>query len=146
MNMKYWGFFLAKLLAVAAVAYGIARAIYALVPRQPLGYGIRDPFLHDLPFTLVIMAYFLFVCGLLWLVVWDQRMRCRTCLRRLRMPVAQGSWHHVLLGPPHTNYICTYGHGTLRVPEFQISGQSLGAWEEHDDIWVELYELESSGR
>ena len=47
--------------------------------------------------------------------IWDQRYRCRVCLRRLRMPVETGSWSRMLqFGRPRIEYICPYGHGTLR--------------------------------
>ena len=43
-------------------------------------------------------------------------------------------------------YICIYGHGTLKVPEVQITG-SKSDWEPHqDDIWKELESLEESKR
>jgi len=79
-----------------------------------------------------------------WLIVWDQRYRCRTCLRWLRMPLRTGSWTHVLFGAPRTEYICLYGHGTLTVDELQISGQQMRDWEPHEDIWKELFALEET--
>ena len=60
--------------------------------------------------------------GVIWLAICDQRYRCRTCLRRLRMPILTGDWTHILLGPPRTEYICPFGHGTLKVDEVQITG------------------------
>jgi hypothetical protein len=82
-----------------------------------------------------------------YLIVWDQRYRCRSCLRRLRMPVSAGSWPNMLLfGQPRTEYICLYGHGTLKVPEFRVMKKSPD-WESHDDdIWKELEALEESKR
>ena len=38
------------------------------------------------------------------------------------MLVLTDSWTHVLLGAPRTEYICPYGHGTLKVAELQITG------------------------
>ncbi len=94
---------------------------------------------QDLPWTLAILLYFLLGAGLVYLAFLDQRYRCRTCLRRLRMPVETGSWQHMLLfGPPRTEYICIYGHGTLKVPEVQISGQERLDWQRHEDMWMEL--------
>ena len=50
-----------------------------------------------------LMVWFLLCAGALYLIVHDQRYRCRTCLRRLRMPIGTGSWGQMLqLGrPPH---------------------------------------------
>lgn len=139
--MKYWGYFVAKLLAIGVTAYGTGKLIYHFIPRATNRYSLQ-PFMHDLPYTLIVMAHFLLIAGLIWLAVWDQRYRCRTCLRRLRMPVSEGGWHHVLLGPPRTDYICPFGHGTLRVSELNLTGGNPRDWEKHnDDIWKELYAL-----
>jgi hypothetical protein len=91
-----------------------------------------------------MMVFFPFCAGLLYLVIWDQRYRCRTCLRRLRMPVSAGSWPNMLLfGQPRREYICIYGHGTLKVPEVQITGSGASDWEPHEDIWKELESIEA---
>jgi hypothetical protein len=143
--MKYWGFFLAKLAAavllVGAVAVGI-RSYANFVGVE------QDAFTHDLGYTSAMMFFFLFCAGLLYAIVWDQRYRCRTCLRRLRMPVFAGSWPNMLLfGRPRTEYICVYGHGTLKVPEEQITGHDSPDWEPHDeDIWKELEAIEAGKR
>jgi len=87
-----------------------------------------------------LMGWFLLAAGALYLTIWDQRHRCRTCLRRLRMPVATGSWGFMLqLGRPRIEYICPYGHGTLKEEELQISGLANPEWTAHsDDYWAEL--------
>ena len=67
--------------------------------------------------------WFLLCCRHLYLIIWDQRYRCRVCLRRLRMPIETGSWSRMLqFGRPRIEYICPYGHGTLKEDELQISG------------------------
>jgi len=145
--MKYWGILLAKFLAGAAFMYGIMAAIYRFYP-FPEYYikNRRELFLHDLPWTLLMFAAFLLAECILLLIVWDQKLRCRTCGRRLRMPVSRGSHSHVLFGPPRTDYICVYGHGTLKVPELAITGRETPSWKQHDDIWKELYETSSRAR
>ena len=62
--------------------------------------------------------------------------------------VSAGSWPNMLLfGQPRTEYICLYGHGTLKVPEVQITGPHGPDWEPHDeDIWKELESLEETKR
>lgn len=139
--MKYWGYLATKLAAGAGVAYAIGWGIHRWYPAPDsnlLSNG-KDPFAHDLTYTFVMLAYFLFCLGLVYLISHDQRYRCRTCLRRLRMPVATGSWTHVLFGPPRTEYICPFGHGTLKVPLLQITGPHPPDWHEHEDIWKELF-------
>jgi hypothetical protein len=91
-----------------------------------------------------MLVFWLIASGAIWLTVWDQRYRCRTCLRRLRMPILRGSWTHVLLGAPRTEYICPYGHGTLSVDELQITGHTEPDWEAHQDMWKELFSLEET--
>jgi hypothetical protein len=107
---------------------------------------VGDPFVTDLSYTFCMLLFWLFGAGIVWLIVLDQRYRCRTCLRRLRMPVHTGSWTHVLFGGPQTEYICLYGHGTLKVDELQISGHQNPDWKANEDIWKELYALEETKR
>jgi len=97
--------------------------------------------MHDLPWTGLVLLFFLLVQGVVFLIIWDQRYRCRTCGRRLRMPVMTGRYAQMLLyGQPKLEYICTYGHGTLKVPELHIGGTQPSDWQQHDDdMWKELY-------
>ncbi|HLJ47293.1 MAG TPA: hypothetical protein VKU01_14855 [Bryobacteraceae bacterium] len=145
--MKYWGWLAAKLVVVGAIIVGGRAAIQAIVPRSTeILYSKLDPFAHDLRYTAAMMVFFLFCYSLLYLTFWDQKRRCRTCLRRLRMPIARGAWSNMLLfGQPRTEYICLYGHGTLRVPEVDLTGSKQPDWQPHDaDIWKELEALESA--
>lgn len=144
--MKYWGYLVAKLAMGGAIACGLLWAIVRWYPKPDPFMFVRpeQPFAHDLAYTFVMMLFSLFCAGLLYAIVWDQRYRCRTCLRRLRMPIARGSWTHILLGPPRTEYICPYGHGTLNVPELQLTGHEEPDWQQHDDIWTELQHLEET--
>jgi len=149
MSMKYWGLLLAKLAAGALCMRMLGAIIQACFAGPVLYLGMEQkPFGHDLGYTTAMLAYFLAGFGILYAIIWDQRYRCRTCLRRLRMPVTAGSWPNMLLfGQPRIEYICLYGHGTLIVPEVQITGSKSPDWEPHDeDIWKELESLEASKR
>ncbi len=147
--MRYWGWFIVKLLAATAALMVVDDGIqfWFWHPATFL-YSHPEPFTHDLGYTTVRMLFFLLCAGALQLIIWDQRTRCRTCLRRLRMPVAAGSWSNMMLfGQPRTEYICIYGHGTLRVPQVDLTGSKTPAWEPHDaDIWKELESYEKSGK
>jgi len=136
--MRYWAYLLAKLAVAGAVLYAIASLIRS-VYEPALPYR-RDPFGHDLGYTSIMLVFSLLCSGVFYLIIRDQRYRCRTCLRKLRMPMTAGSWPNTLLiGRPHREYICIYGHGTLKVPEEQITGSGAPDWEPHgDDIWKEL--------
>ena len=146
--MRYWTILAAKFLAAAAVLYAVWIGMHALyVPPDHIKRFGYPPFPHDLKWTSMVFAFHLLCQGVLFLIIWDQRWRCRTCGRRLRMPVSHGSYGQMLLfGRPRTEYICSYGHGTLVQPELHLSGREPSDWKAHDDdIWKELYELEQSG-
>lgn len=135
--MKYWLFLCAKFAAVLALAWGLHSlqvAIYLRLPPLPKWSPLVTLF------TFLHLGIFLLASGLLYLSIWDQKRRCRSCLRRLIMPVATGSWGHIVFfGQPRTEYICPYGHGTLSIAELQITGRELPDWQPHDDnIWKEL--------
>jgi hypothetical protein len=140
--MRYWAYLLGKLIAAAALSQGLYLALYHLLPKGQPEFGQVYPprFAHDLGYTLAIGLWFLLSCGLLYLAIWDQRYRCRVCLRRLRMPIETGSWSRMLqFGRPEIEYICTYGHGKLNVSEVQISGSENPEWTpQPDDYWTQL--------
>ena len=146
--MRYWAYLVAKLVAAAGILWGTRRLMTAMMPAPEtfMHMRFRDPFVTDLNYTFIMLVFWLFGAVVLWLSVLEQRYRCRTCLRRLRMPVHTGSWTHVLFGAPKTEYICLYGHGTLKVDELQITGHQNPAWEPNEDIWKELYSLEETKR
>lgn len=143
--MKYWAFLIAKLAAVYAIAVLLKRTLVLVldVPKSVTKFG-HPPFMHDLTWTTAMMVYSLVCVGLVYLVILDQKYRCRTCLRRLRMPINTGSWDRAtIFAPPKTEYICPYGHGTMKQKDLQITGHEQPDWIEHKDIWEEL---ESSGK
>jgi hypothetical protein len=147
-HLRYWGFLLLKF-AGAAAGSGFALWFLNLfwAPHTRLFHLATREFTFDLLYTFLAGIWFQFSFGLFYLAIWDQRYRCRTCLRRLRMPVSAGSWPNMMLfGQPRTEYICLYGHGTLKVPEVRITTKSSD-WERHgDDIWKELESLEETKR
>ncbi len=138
-GMRYWVYLAAKLATCSAAVYGSLFALNAVWP-HPRFFAYRAPrFGYDLTYTLIVGVWFLVSCGLLYLCVLDQRYRCRVCLRRLRMPVETGSWSRMLqLGRPRIEYICPYGHGTLKQPELHLSGRENAEWTAHAEMWEEL--------
>jgi hypothetical protein len=140
--MRYWGWLGGKLAVAGFVFWRLFVAVVGLFPADknplaPLGKGA-----NYLLCDLALMGCFLLAAGALYVIFWDQRYRCRVCLRRLRMPIETGSWSRILqFGRPRIEYICPYGHGTLREDELQISGRTKPEWEAHsDNIWNELCE------
>lgn len=139
--MKYWAYLFAKLAVAGAALVGCWLLYISYFPPPDIRVNnVSAPFTHDLNYTLVVLLYGLISVGVFYLVIWDQRYRCRTCLRRLRMPVETGSWESMLrFGKPKIEYICPYGHGTLKVHEVQITGHEAPDWTPNDgDIWKEL--------
>jgi len=139
-GMRYWAYLAAKLLSAAAVFYGLLGWIVrqfpaASDPPEPLVDGGQI-----LLYNLAVLGWFLLCAGILYIIVRDQRYRCRICLRRLRMPVETDSWGRMLqFGRPRIEYICPYGHGTLKQDELQITGLENPQWTPHsDDMWDEL--------
>ncbi|HUP03692.1 MAG TPA: hypothetical protein VMU19_06870 [Bryobacteraceae bacterium] len=132
--MRYWSYFAAKLALAAAILYALLRWIVRFWPAEahpPPIAPLRDAS-GILVYNIVLMGWVLLCAAALALIVIDQFRRCRVCLRRLRMPLETGSWSGVLLtGRPRTEYICPYGHGTLRQEELGISGLRLPEWTPH---------------
>ncbi|MBI2684986.1 MAG: hypothetical protein HYX27_01625 [Acidobacteria bacterium] len=146
--MRYWLFFAAKLAFGALLFTGIWMGMEAFLPEPATIQDVKlGRFGQDLTWTTAIFVYFLAAAGALYVIVLDQRYRCRTCLRRLRMPVNVGAWDKMLrIGKPQMEYICTFGHGTLNVTLVNFTGEGDN-WREHDDnIWRELESLSAGDR
>ena len=141
--MKYWGLLAAKLAAAAGVLCGFWLGLTWVLP-APMLY--RNQFFgYDLTWTFAAGLEFLLACGLVYLTILDQRYRCRVCARRLRMPILTGSWGQMLqLGRPRIEYICPFGHGTLKVEQLQVVGLESPDWKQHEDMWKELFSVEES--
>jgi hypothetical protein len=131
-------------LTLVSIIQGVALTVLIETSREAIAKLDWVMWPYVLSGLVIILVFWLFGAGLLWLIVLDQRYRCRSCLRRLRMPVLRGSWTNVLLGAPHTEYICPYGHGTMSVAELQITGRTGPDWQPHEDIWKELFSLEET--
>lgn len=150
--MKYWLYLLAKLLGGAALVLALQFSlvhVYPPLPKPLARFGPPQPlFLHDMLFTFATLGVWLIAAGLLFVIVWDQRRRCRTCLRHLIMPIRRGSWGNmVIFGRPQTEWICPFGHGTLSIEELQITGRQSPDWQPHDDnIWKELESVHQAQR
>lgn len=138
--MRYWAYLAGKVALCAGFMYGLLRWLNASWPVAPTRFNyVPSRFGYDLLYTGLVGLWFLGCCGLLYLCIWEQRYRCRVCLRRLRMPVETGSWSRMLfMGRPRIEYICPYGHGTLTLAELQISGLENPEWNPHGEMWEEL--------
>ncbi len=151
MNVRYGLYLVAKIVACLGISFLLQGTLVRFYPRPPKPlphFGPPPPlFLSDLLFTFATLGIGLIGAGLLWLAWWDQRRRCRTCLRKLIMPVETGSWGNiVMLGRPRILSICPFGHGTLSEEELHITGRLPSDWQPHDDnIWKELESYGQAG-
>jgi hypothetical protein len=139
--MRYWGFFAAKILVAGSIMAGLLALLNWISPAPPPVFDYNPPRLgYDLGYTLAVLIWFMACTAALYFIILDQRYRCRVCLRKLRMPIETGSWGRMLqMGRPRIEYICPYGHGTLKEEELQISGLANPEWTPHsDDMWEEL--------
>ncbi len=149
-GMRYWLYLLAKLVLGAGFVLALQYALVQVYPAPPpplARFGPAPPlFLHDMLFTFAVLFVWLLGSGVLFVIIWDQRRRCRTCLHRLIMPVSRGSWGNmVVFGRPQTELICPFGHGTLSIEELQITGHQFPDWQPHgDNIWKELESFEQA--
>jgi hypothetical protein len=95
----------------------------------------------DLQYSFAVMGtdMCVFVVGFfLWL---DQKYRCRTCIRRLRMPLARGSFSRAtIFSPPSLEWICTFGHGTMREHGASLGGPMGSEWIKNDDNFWAAFE------
>jgi hypothetical protein len=145
--MRYWAYLAGKVVVAAALLYGLLLLVERTFPPIPHKKDDYDTLVAPLArggqfllCDLSLLGWFLLCAGMLYLIVWDQRRRCRVCLRHLRMPIETGSRSYMLqLGRPTVESICPYGHGTLKEDELQITGRDNAEWTPHsDDIWDEL--------
>jgi hypothetical protein len=145
--MRYWAYLAGKVVVAAVPLYGLFRLIelaYPAIPKKQDDYdSLVAPLAHGAQYLLCdlwLLAWFVVCVGTMYMVVWDQRRRCRVCLRQLRMPIETGSRSYMLqLGRPTVESICPYGHGTLKEDELQITGHDAPEWKRNsDDIWDEL--------
>jgi hypothetical protein len=78
------------------------------------------------------------IAALSWSVR-DQQNRCRTCLRRLEMPVEIGRTGSVLLNWAGTEMVCSEGHGVLYLPDSPANSLDRDRWNSLDDTWADLF-------
>ncbi|HZM10651.1 MAG TPA: ABC transporter permease [Candidatus Limnocylindrales bacterium] len=69
----------------------------------------------------------------------DQQRRCRTCLRRLELPVEIGRIGSVLLNWAGIEMVCPQGHGVLYLPDSPANSLDRDRWSNLDESWSSLF-------
>jgi hypothetical protein len=131
--MKWWALLAAKIAFLIALHLGLILWLNSFFPQDRMG--------RDLAYTFALLGadMFVFVLGYAgWI---DQKYRCRACLHRLRMPIERGNWSHAtLFAPPTLEWICPFGHGTMKEEEIHLSGAQQDHWEKNDDNFWRAFE------
>jgi hypothetical protein len=72
----------------------------------------------------------------------DQAERCPVCCRLVSMPVSVGSRSSLILDRPAVEFLCTRGHGTLRLSDLTACTGEASQWTPVDRSWRELFARE----
>jgi hypothetical protein len=130
---RWWVFLSAKSAALLGAVYFLS---WALVHH---GLAILGRTVYPLADEVAIWVFLpLAVAVLCWSIA-DQQKRCRTCLRRMGMPIDIGRPGSVLLNWAGTELVCSEGHGTLYVPESESNALQRDRWNALDDSWAGLF-------
>jgi Zn-dependent protease with chaperone function len=133
----YWlGFFALKSGLLLAAAALTAWCLVHWISNWVVGssYPLVDEYSIWLFLPLAIVA-------LSWSVR-DQQARCRTCLRRLELPVEIGRPGSVLLNWAGTEMVCSEGHGVLYLPDSPANSLDRDRWNKLDESWESLFREE----
>jgi hypothetical protein len=127
------GFFLAKSVLLLAISALVSWFMVHWVAGWVVGssYPLVDEFAIWVFLPLAVAA-------LSWSVR-DQQQRCRTCLRRLELPVEIGRTGSVLLNWAGTEMVCSQGHGVLYLPDSPANSLDRDRWSNLDESWSSLF-------
>jgi len=137
--MRYWAYLAAKLLLSVALPAALWLLVaHFLLAGEPRAWPVRALA------KIAVGPFFMLASALVCLSLRDQRLRCRVCARRLRMPLNTGTFGSVLFDYPGTEYICPFGHGKLYVSAPMASREGwwnwgFMRWTGYRDIWQHLF-------
>ncbi|HEY4899588.1 MAG TPA: ABC transporter permease [Terriglobales bacterium] len=127
------GFFLAKSALLLAIAALTSWSLVHWISSWLVGtvYPLVDDFSIwvFLPLAIAAMSW----------SVRDQQERCRTCLRRLELPVEIGRTGSVLLNWSGIEMVCPLGHGVLYLPDSPANSLDRDRWSNLDESWSNLF-------
>ncbi|HEV2116347.1 MAG TPA: ABC transporter permease [Terriglobales bacterium] len=124
---RWWGFFIAKtsLLLMSCFVVALELAHYGSV----LLTGAVQPMSN----VVSMWVFLVLAIGALSWAIYDQRRRCRVCLRRLGLSVHVGCPGYTLLDCwGATELVCARGHGSLYMPDSEASWMEGDQWSNLD--------------
>lgn len=125
--LNYWGYAVLTAAMLGLLMATVSGCLVVLWPR--------------LGITGAVATVWANLMAALALVRWcrdDHRLRCRICLRHLRLPRESGRCGGILLSAPAYEYVCVHGHGRLLVPAQPQQPQPIESWSYAGDWWSEL--------
>jgi MacB-like periplasmic core domain len=127
------GFFAAKSFLLLAISALVSWCLVHWISAWVVGwaYPLVDEFAIWLFLPLAVAA-------LSWSIR-DQQYRCRSCLRRLELPVKIGRAGSVLLNWAGTEMVCPQGHGVLYLPDSSANSLERDRWSNLDESWSGLF-------
>ncbi|HUI76866.1 MAG TPA: hypothetical protein VLY24_03095 [Bryobacteraceae bacterium] len=129
----YTVFFLAKT-ALLLGSVGLAWTEVATAIPIPITGGV------DLGTAIPLV--FLLLIGQAFVLRWshqDQAGRCPVCCRQVAMPITVGSRSSLILDRPGVEFLCTRGHGTLRLSDLTACTGEPYRWTPLDRSWQEIF-------
>ena len=128
---RYWTFLLFKAFAVIIILPLVWVELGTILRHQ--FHSVTGRVLTGL-FTAIALVI-LMGRAMIWCVA-DQRRRCRTCFRRMILPVSVGTWGS-LFEPSTTEMLCEQGHGALALSDADTDVRDR--WTRLDDSWKALF-------
>jgi hypothetical protein len=128
----WWTFFAAKVGCALATAYMACFLLVGEVASRLFGS------VYPVSAQLTVWLFVLFAVLILPVAIQDQRVRCRRCLRLLRMPVQIGRFGSPLLERAGTELMCPFGHGVLFCAD-PHPGLERDQWTVFDNSWSGLF-------
>ena len=124
---RWWGFFAVKAVLLLATAFVAALQLTNYV--SVLLTGAVQPMSN----LASMWVFLLLSIGALSWTIYDQRRRCRVCLRRLGLSVHVGCPGYTLLECwAATELVCAEGHGMLYMPDSEASWLEGDQWSNLD--------------
>jgi len=123
----WWGFFGGKTALLLMLCFVIALDV------TRYGSLLLTGTVHPMTNIVSMWVFLVLAIGALSWAVYDQRRRCRVCLRRLGFSVQVGCPGYALLECwAATELMCAQGHGMLYMPETEASWLEGDQWSNFD--------------